>query len=225
MTESEIEFSLSETQRLLDLGQTFLAAAVWKDEDNIFDHAGFLLSSTQGVFFFEYSGKKIGLWEIVPYEILGNCFIQQFYCIDQEQADTFLARFHLIVLNNGNNIRFGHFYPPAHFLADGTYKTTFQAPLLTTCVGFCLMVLDGLMYPDQFLDRSEWPNENDESETYSETYTKLIKQTGAEPDSILLPFIKHITPTDYFAASFIMNNERTRVKVEGIKPIIRQLCS
>ena len=219
---SEIRDGIAKTSELLDRGTHFIGVSVEKSSKAPLSHSGIIVSSSDGIFVCHYLPAEGILIEKTGKRTEAKWFANNFTfkAARRDMADSFLARLYLIQEINGPEIDYGYFLPDARFMQDGTYKTKLEVPLLATCVGFCLLVLDGLLYPEQYLNREEWSGETEESFAYTLTYKKLAKSSSKYPMAEMLPFIERITPVEYFAASFV-EGVRTQQVVVGLVPAVK----
>ena len=220
---SEIQDGIAKTYDLLERGTHFIGVSVEKGSKAPLSHSGIVISSSDGIFVCHYLPAEGILIEKTGKRTEAKWFANTltFKAARRDMADSFLARLYLIQEINNPEIDYGYFLPDARFIEDGTYKTKLEVPLLTTCVGFCLLVLDGLFYPEQYLNREEWSGETEESFAYTLTYKKLAKSSGKYPLAEMLPFIKRITPIEYFAASFV-EGERKQEAVIGLMEAVKE---
>lgn len=195
----------------------FLAVSVSYTRNENMIHAGLLIQCPDGCFFFDYNSATIGLEEVTSDTIEKHKFNAITFlpgASDEMVINSYLARFQLIKDKHESNIRYGYFFPVARFNADGTYTLDeLEAPLVCTCVGFSLLVLNGLMKPDEkYLDPKKWTGETTTRDQHSETCEILENPCGDVP-SDLLKYVKRILPIEFFAASFINKPPRTRKKI------------
>ena len=158
----------------------------------------------------EYTGTEIEYKPLDSYK--GDVILfNKLNGVRTDNVNYLAAHFRSVKKYAGPYIKYGFFFPPARFLKDGNYYSEINAPFLTTCVGFCLMVLNGLLSPEVFIETEAWKTASEASRTYLKTFQKLSRRVSVADAVNFKPHIKRVLPIEYFAASFLKQRKREHI--------------
>jgi hypothetical protein len=222
MSLRKLKKQLSNSVNALSQGKYFLAAAVWSNEQKA-KHVGLLINADEGLYMLHYTGEYIVFEEFNFNLYSESIHFNLLFCLPMEDMDInlYFARFKLIEFRNQDVINYGFFFPDARFTIDGEYYVGKNWDrLYTTCVGFCLLTLNGLMDPEYFLDPREWDQDNTLADRHRATYLMLME--GLANIDQVQPHIKRIPPSEFFGASFVSSNHRTKSKAQYWGSLFRQ---
>lgn len=201
MAEIKVAKQLEFSHNKIIKNEAFIAAAHLKQAD----HSGLAINVPgKGLFVFHYAEGEIELEKI---DNLNSWNFNGLCHLDNERIDEYFNWFKKV---KKNYISYGYYFGQGEFSAEtGLYKPDLEISIIiSNCVGFCLLVIEHLIWATlnkkvEYLKRETWEHEEIPEYWLEKTKQNLKDYTNPTDLEKAMKEIRRIPPIDYFAASFL----------------------
>ncbi|MGG5599316.1 hypothetical protein ACPDHJ_05880 [Myroides sp. C8-3] len=98
--------------------------------------------------------------------------------------------------------------------------------VITTCVGFCIKVIDGAMLENNYINLNDW-DESSLSQSYRERTLEYLQRIADEEEKTLEDLfnesdLKRITPSELISSAFIDDHAIRKESIDSIVTLIEE---
>lgn len=202
------------------LKNDFVSIAVQVDGDGNCYHSALLFGNEGDHYLFHFDSKSVLLESPIP-NMDDWYFFKELEFINPLLTSLFLSHCRQIIASA--KPFFGFLFDGSYY-KDGKYFTESGISEITTCVGFCLKVLDGFRYgTDNYMEVDDWDETSLEifKTQHTAFYEHMIAKIEAiNPDkdyNYKKNYLKRITPIELTTSAFV---KKRPVRKNDIDPIV-----
>lgn len=181
----------------INTDEDFIACTSEVDSSGNCVHSGLLICCDKELKYFHYTGKKVELTDNLP----DNLYYKKLEIIDDELILSFL--FHCEKLSTEINPTYGFVFDDSYYDSNGDYYLINASQDITTCVGFCIKVLNGFL-DVKYLETSDWDeNTLNSLGNLKAKFLNYLRNQGIDPDVLQSSgVLKRILPLEMITSSF-----------------------
>lgn len=187
----------------IDIEEDFVGVTVEIDEQTgVCKHSGLIICYEQEVYYFHYTGRNVELKQSIP-----ELYFKKLDVIDNVLIASFL--WHCEKLAKDVNPIYGFVFDKSYYDSNADYYLINAKFDITTCVGFCIKVLEGFLLTE-YLKTDDWGISSLESldkieeslkERYISYMNSIAEKNGVSIEEIKCTY-KRILPSELFSSTF-----------------------
>lgn len=137
-----------------DTNEDFIAIGIELDENGYGHHSGIFISLNNELVLFHFDGSNV---KIENADDLNEWFLLNKLVIF-EGEDDFIINFkaHCEIICEEAIPEYGFLFDGSYYDIDGKYYTETEFNDVTTCVGFCIKVIQGYLNSSSYIDLNGW---------------------------------------------------------------------
>jgi len=193
-----------------DLSKNFIAIGmeiILKKGTNAGNHTALIICLRGELFMFHYLPTGIIFCKATEEPKLESYYHKElnYFSTSDTFIEAVLSRFDSI--KKRSKIMYSMIFDASRYGQDGTYSSSSGLPEFSTCVGFCINVLSGLIIEsDQFVQASDWDN-FDITHPNLQDFILAAKEAYPELDeSLYESHHKRITPEECTLTGYFKND-------------------
>jgi hypothetical protein len=210
-----------------DTAEDFIAIGIELDETGYGHHSGIFICLNSELILFHFDGSQVKIEEVK--DINEWFLIKKLEIFDGE--DDFILNFkaHCEIICEEANPEFGFLFDGSYYDLNGLYYTETELHDVTTCVGFCIKIIQGYLNNSMYIDLSEWNNNNNNSleeyrlkntEYYEYQLENLKNKYPEKIAEIVEKYFKRILPSELTSSAFYDNLPITKQNIDVINPSV-----
>lgn len=208
--------------------EDFIAIGIMVNEEGIGYHSGLIICLEEHFYFFHYTGKEVlmDLLMTLPTDI----YIKKLLIFEPEKVE-YIKGFCDILLQEVSP-NYGWLFSDSFYNEDGEYYSEDGLPDITTCVGFCINVIRGVLYNNEvYIDTSQWDNStfNEYQQGFMNHISSQIALIeGIDPDrlaEITQRTFKRIMPSELTSSGFFDTLPIRKPDIDEINPFVVEVLN
>lgn len=197
------------------------------DESGDCEHVGLIIRYNSNTHLFHFNRAGIHLEPFNTSDDTLKYYKKLSLFSHKEEVVSFLGHCQYLKKTIPNNItRNNYLLDPSYFsstnqsfLVDSTSNL-----VVTTCVGFCIKVIDGAMLDNNYINLDDW-DESSLSESYRTRTLQYLDKIAIEEGKTLTDLfnesdIKRITPAELVSSAFFEDHAITKDSIDSIVTLI-----
>lgn len=201
-----------------ELPENIIAVAVNVDQDGIAYHSGLLVGVSGEYFIFHYPGNTPN-YEMIEYPFTGNWYYHKnLDILPQNLSLSFKQLCETILLNA--QPKYGFVYGGSFYNENGVYISPDNLDEVTTCVGFCINVITGFLWNNEYIQYEDWSEDDNESELYTRWRAWFERKYTDNETRAYRPHIRRITPAELTSSAFF---KELPIRKKEIDTIVNQV--
>ncbi len=210
-----------------DLAEDFIAFGIELDENGHGHHSGIFISLNNELVLFHFDAITV---KIEHSNDLNGWFLLNKLVIF-EGEDDFIINFkaHCEIICEESSPEFGFLFDGSYYDINGKYYTETDFSDVTTCVGFCIKVIQGYLNNTKFIDLTGWNiNPLDDfklknSSFYEQQLEILKEKYPLRIEEIKENYFKRILPSELTSSGFYDDLPVTKDNIDFIRPTVEMI--
>ncbi len=210
-----------------DLAEDFIAIGIELDDNGIGHHSGIFISLNNELVLFHFDGSVV---KIENANDLNQWFLLNKLVIF-EGEDDFIINFkaHCEIICEEATPEFGFLFDGSYYDINGKYYTETEINDVTTCVGFCIKVIQGYLNSSNYIDLTGWNIDSlddyklKNNQFYEYQLDLLKEKYPSRIDEIKDKYFKRILPSELTSAGFCDTLPITKQNTDYLKPTVEMV--
>lgn len=207
-----------------DITQDFIAIGIELDDEGYGHHSGIFICLNSEMLLYHFNGAEVKIEELED--------IEEWFVIKKldifEGEDDFILNFkaHCEIICEEAKPEFGFLFDGSYYDSNGIYYTETELHDVTTCVGFCIKIIQGYLNSSSYIDFSGWQNNSlneyrlKNADYYDYLLETLTKKYPERIEEIITKYFKRILPSELTSSAFYNNLPITKQNVDFVNPSV-----
>jgi hypothetical protein len=205
-----------------DNSQDFVAIAI-KVEGGLGYHSGLVICLDEQFYFFHYTGREVLMESLEQFPT--DLYIKKLTIFEPSKVEYIKA--FCEILQEEAHPRYGWIFTDSFYNGDGSYYSDEGLPDITTCVGFCINVIRGVLYNNEvYISTDDWDDSS--FGEYQHGFMNMITEQLArleeiDPDrleAITQGTFKRIMPSELTSSGFCEELPIRKINVDPVNPVV-----
>lgn len=209
-----------------DNSEDFIAIGIVVNRSGIGSHSGLIICLEEEFYFFHYTGKDVLMEKFDDFDGMPtNLYIKKLTIFESSQVEYIKA--FCEILQDEVQPQYGWVFTDSFYNGDGTYYSEEGLPDITTCVGFCINVIRGVLYNNEmYVSIEDWDDssfgeyQHDFMDMITEQLARLEEIDPERLAEITQNTYKRIMPSELTSSGFFEQLPIRKKSIDPVNPIV-----